>query len=309
MLKDKLNTPVVFVIFNTTDTTRRVLDAIAKAQPKKLFVIADGPRIDRPDDIEKCAATRKIIDSVDWDCEVMKYYSDKNIGMRRFVPSGIDWVFSKVEEAIILEHDCLPSPSFFYFCQELLEKYRHDERIMHISGNNFQGGRSRTKYSYYFTKYMNSWGWATWRRAWQLYDVDVKAWSEYRDKNRISEMCEDPLEQNYWAPIFNWIYECDVDPWDWAWLFACWYNKGLSVEPNVNLISNIGIGHPDSTHMPGDCLMPEAKRGDIWEIKHPPVVERNKEAEIFNFDYHLGGKKVREKGTLKGEILEFLDKI
>ena len=180
---------------------------------------------------------------------------------------------------------------------------------MHISGSNFQGGRSRTEYSYYFTKYMNIWGWATWRRAWKLYDVDIKLWPEYRDKNEISTICEDPLEQKYWTDIFNWVYECEVDACDYQWMFACWRNNGLCIEPNVNLVSNIGICHPDSIHTPGDYLMPESIRGDIWNIEHPPNVVRNKEAETFNFDYHCGGKKIREKGTLKGKILEFLESI
>ena len=152
------STPVAFIIFNRPDTTKRVFAEIAKARPPKLLVIADGPRADHPADVEKCAAVRAIIDGVDWDCEVLKNYSDVNLGCKRRVSSGLDWVFDTVEEAIILEDDCLPHPTFFRFCEEMLEKYRDDKRIAMISGDNLQFGRKRTGYSYYFSRYPHIWG-------------------------------------------------------------------------------------------------------------------------------------------------------
>src|SRR5665648_587346 len=165
----QLKTPVAFIIFNRPETTRRVFAEIAKARPTKLLVIADGPRATHPDDAEKCAVVRAIIDGVDWDCEVLKNYSDVNLGCKRRVSSGLDWVFDTVEEAIILEDDCLPHPTFFRFCEEMLAKYRDDKRIAMISGDNFQFGKKRTEYSYYFSRYTHIWGWASWRRAWDNY--------------------------------------------------------------------------------------------------------------------------------------------
>ncbi|MFM7711944.1 MAG: glycosyltransferase family 2 protein, partial [Microcystis sp.] len=141
------------------DTTARVFEAIRQAKPPKLLVVADGPRADRADDIEKCKAARAIIEGVDWDCEVLTNYSDVNLGCKNRVSSGLNWVFDTVEEAIILEDDCVPDPTFFRFCEELLEYYRHDQRIMVISGNNFQFGKKRTGYSYYFSVYTHCWGW------------------------------------------------------------------------------------------------------------------------------------------------------
>lgn len=157
----QLKTPVAFLIFNRPDTTRRVFAEIAKARPPKLLVVADGPRADHPDDVEKCAAVRAIIDGIDWDCKVLTNYSDINLGCKRRVSSGLDWVFDTVEEAIILEDDCLPHPAFFRFCEEMLNKYRDDKRIAMISGDNFQFGRKRTEYSYYFSRYPHIWGWAS----------------------------------------------------------------------------------------------------------------------------------------------------
>ncbi|OUC08639.1 hemolytic protein HlpA-like protein, partial [Litorilinea aerophila] len=165
-----MQTPVIFLIFNRPDTTAQVFAEIAKARPRRLLVVADGPRPHRPDDVEKCSATRAVIERVDWPCEVSCDFAEENLGGRRRISSGLTWAFSQVEAAIVLEDDCLPHPTFFPFCEELLNRYCHDERIMAITGDNFQFGRSRTKYSYYFSRYFHSWGWATWRRAWQHYD-------------------------------------------------------------------------------------------------------------------------------------------
>src|SRR6185369_14461868 len=165
-----LTTPVAFIIFNRPDTTEKVFAEIARARPPKLLVIADGPRAGRAGEADRCAATRAIIDRVDWDCKVLTNYSDVNLGCKNRVASGIDWVFEQVPEAIILEDDCLPDPTFFRFCEELLIRYREDERISQICGANFQFGRKRSNDSYYFSRYNHIWGWASWRRAWQHYD-------------------------------------------------------------------------------------------------------------------------------------------
>ncbi|MEW6491011.1 MAG: glycosyltransferase family 2 protein, partial [Cyanobacteriota bacterium] len=164
-----MKTPVVFIIFNRPDTTQKVFEAIRQAHPPLLFVIADGPRPNKPGEDQKCAATRAIIDQVDWDCEVLTNYSEINLGCERRVSSGLNWVFDTVEEAIILEDDCLPHPTFFSFCEELLDYYRNDQRVMVITGQNVQFGRKRTDYTYYFSRYNHCWGWASWRRAWRSY--------------------------------------------------------------------------------------------------------------------------------------------
>ncbi len=158
-----IRTPVALIIFNRPDTTERVFAEIAKARPPKLFIIADGPREDRPGEAERCASARAIVDRVDWNCEVQKNYSDVNLGCGARPATGISWVFDQVEEAIILEDDCIAHPTFFRFCDELLEKYRDDERIMHIAGNNFQFGNQRTSFSYFFSHHNICWGWASWR--------------------------------------------------------------------------------------------------------------------------------------------------
>lgn len=299
-----LSTPVLFMIFNRPDVTQRVFDEIQKAKPIKLFVAADGPREQIHDDANKCQATRDIINQVDWDCEVIKNYSDINLGCGRCVSSSINWVFEEVEEAIILEDDCLPAPSFFHFCQELLDKYRDDKRIMHIGGNNFQFGQNRTNYSNYFSKYTHCWGWASWRRAWKHFDHNMKTWPEFKKNKMIKSVCKDPYEQEYWTRIFDRMLENAPVPdiWDYQWLYACWSQNGLSVIPNVNLVSNIGFG-PDSTHCKdGKSSLAELSTTDIWKIAHPQIIVRDRDADIFTFDHVYGGKQMKERDTLKWKI-------
>jgi hypothetical protein len=148
----QLTTPVALLIFNRPDTTALVFQAIAKAKPPKLLVVADGPRDARPGEADKCQAARAIIEQVDWPCEVITHYADTNMGCKLRVSSGISWIFDQVEEAIILEDDCLPDPTFFRYCQEMLERYRDNERVGMVSGGNLQFGQKRGYGSYYFSK-------------------------------------------------------------------------------------------------------------------------------------------------------------
>ncbi|MBD2464227.1 methyltransferase domain-containing protein [Oscillatoria sp. FACHB-1407] len=284
-----LTTPVAFLIFNRPELTARVFQAIANAKPKKLLVVADGPRF--PEEAEKCRKAREVINQVDWDCEVLTNFSEHNLGCKRRVSSGINWVFSEVEEAILLEDDCLPVPSFFSYCQALLERYRNDSRIMHISGNNFQFGIERTKYSYYFSRYPHIWGWATWRRAWQHYDVDMQGWLDFKEAGLISSMFEHPQEQILWTQLLDQAYRGEVDTWDYPWGYTVWSQTGLSILPRVNLVTNIGFG-ADATHTTPGSNNPLANlpTEDLWELEHPPYVAMNREADLYTYEKVFGGK-------------------
>ena len=237
-----MKSPVSFFIFNRPDTTARVFEEIRRASPKKLLIVADGPRLDRPSEVEKVVATRAVVEKVDWSCDVLVNYSDVNLGCRQRISSGLDWVFKNVEEAIVLEDDCLPHPTFFRFCDELLDKYKGDDRIMHISGDNFQFGRRRGNVSYYFSRYPHVWGWASWRRAWQYYDVQMKHWSSLENQEELLRNFANPLERRFWKATWNKVYANDIDTWDFQWALTCLSRKSLSIVPNVNLISNIGFG-------------------------------------------------------------------
>lgn len=244
----KLTTPVAFLIFNRPDTTQRVFEEIRRARPPKLLVVADGPRADRSGESDKCKDVRAIIDTVDWPCEVVKNYSEVNLGCKVRMSSGIDWVFEQVEEAIILEDDCLPHPTFFRFCQEMLELYRNDLRIGMISGDNFQFGLRRNDDSYYFSKYNHIWGWASWRNRWQnCYDVNMALWPKIRDEGWIHDILPNPQEAKYWIENFNKVHNGALDTWDYQWVLTSWFQGRISVMPNTNLVSNIGF-RPDATH-------------------------------------------------------------
>jgi hypothetical protein len=279
-----METPVTFIIFKRPQTTEKVFEAIRQAKPTKLFVIADGPRADREGEVEKCQATRAIIERVDWDCEVIKNYSNINLGCAKRVSSGLDWVFNNVEETIILEDDCIPHPTFFRFSEELLEKYRNDTRIATISAQNLQFGRKRTNYSYYFSRYNHCWGWASWRRAWQHYDLTIKLWKEVQAENLLHDILVDPKAVSYWRRIFQSVYNNPTGiTWDYQWTFACWMQGSLSIIPNVNLISNVGVG-ADATHFTSNqefSFINMSMQAMEFPLKHPPFIVRNIEADNF----------------------------
>jgi hypothetical protein len=277
-----MNTPVAFFIFNRPDTTAQVFAEIAKAKPSKLFVIADGPRPDRPGEAEKCAAARAVIDRADWACEVHKNYSDVNLGCGRRVATGLDWVFEHVEAAIILEDDCLPHQIFFRFCKELLERYRDDERVMMIGGTNSLFGQRQSPYSYHFSRIGTTWGWATWRRAWRHYDIEMKLWPALRDTPLLPDILQFPEAVEYCRNVYDKAHAGvdHVNTWDHQWSFACWAQNGLVILPNTNLVSNLGF-RQDATHTKNEksnlAKIPVAEMK--FPLHHPPYVVRDIEAD------------------------------
>ena len=192
-----LRAPVVFIVFNRLDHAAKTFAAIRAQRPRRLFIVADGPRAEHPSDVERCAAVRAVVDQVDWPCDVRRNYAEINLGLKRRVSSGLEWVFDQVDRAIILEDDCLPHSDFFFFCDELLQRYADDHRVWVITGNNFQNGRKRGDAAYYFSKYSHCWGWATWRRAWKHYDGHIPFWPEWQLSKRWATMNPDRVERRY----------------------------------------------------------------------------------------------------------------
>jgi hypothetical protein len=279
-----LRTPVALIIFNRPDLTAQLFAAIRQARPQRLFVIADGPR--HEGERALCQATREVI-NVDWDCELSTTFSDVNLGCKVRPASGIDWVFQQCEEAIILEDDTLPSPSFFYFCQALLERYRDDERVMNIGGTNLDlRPRSGLRpESYHFARYGHTSGWASWRRAWKHFDLGMSLWPELKRAGRIQDLFESRAEQLYWTMLFDAQYEDRMDAWDYQWLFARLVQSGLTAVPSVNMIANLGF-RADATHH--SAGMPAAWRAarqnhDLHELVHPSTVFQCRDADRHQF--------------------------
>lgn len=295
-----MTSPVVLLIFNRPDLTERVFAAVRAAQPSRLLVVADGPRPTHPGDERLCAAARAVTDDVGWPCEVARNYSDNNLGLRARVSSGLTWAFEQVNEAIVLEDDCLPHASFFRYCHQLLAHYRHDTRVMSISGDNYQLGRRRGPGSYYFSKYATCTGWASWRRAWDKFEVSMSLWPAFRDAGGLRSVCPDPVEHDYWAAIFDAMHTGRVNSWAYAWVFAGFAHSGLSPHPNVNLISNIGF-RADGTHTTADDdRLANIPAAELGEIVHPPFVVADWEADGFEFDYAHRGADLRRARSLIG---------
>ncbi len=282
MANFQLKTPVAFIIFKRPDTTERVFEAIRRARPSKLFVIADAPRPDRPGEAEKCAATRAIIDRVDWDCDVLKNYAQVNLGCAKRVSSGLSWVFEQVAEAIILEDDCFPHPSFFRYCEELLEYYRYDRRVMSVAGSNFQFGAKVTDYSYYYSCYHDCWGWATWKRAWQYFDFEMKLWPKFKDTNFLPDKLANVNSAKYWSKYFQLTYEGNKDSWFYRWLFCCWIQSGFAIVPKGNLISNLGFGLEGTHTLENSPFANLPIEAMDFPLLHPPFTIRNREADRLN---------------------------
>ncbi len=282
-----MDTPVVLIVFNRPDLTERVLQAIAQAKPRQLLVIADGPRFDHPGETEKCRQTRALLQTIDWPCDVHTNFSVGNLGCRRRVVTGLDWVFSQVQEAIILEDDCIPHPSFFGYCAELLERYRNEPRIMQISGNNLQPADWTCDHSYYFSRYIHMWGWATWRRAWNMYDVRMERWPSLRKKHWLTTRMSNAFEAAMWQRAFDETHADLVDTWDTQWLFTCWSQGGLSVVPSVNLVSNIGF-RADATHTIRTSCLANCPTAEIGPLRHPdkitasPIEDTREFLEVYN---------------------------
>jgi hypothetical protein len=247
-----------------------------------LFIAADGPRADKMGESDLCKRARQtVLDRIDWPCVVFTLFRDGNLGCKEAVSSGISWFFDHVEAGVILEDDCLPSESFFSFCQELLKKYEADPRVMMISGDNFQP-KQRGDASYYFSRYTHIWGWATWRRAWRKYDMVMKSWPHLKRERRFASFLS-PLLYRKAEQLFDGTSEGKTTTWDTQWLYACWANSGLSIIPNLNLVTNIDA---EGTHMKvyDPCINLPAGTLSL-PLEHPLAVEPNQEADAYTERY------------------------
>lgn len=301
---------VLFLIFNRPDTTSQVFDEIKAAKPSRLYIAADGPRSNRPEETALCHDTREIVKDIDWKCEVKTLYRLKNLGCKNAMSSAIDWFFENEEEGIILEDDCLPSKSFFYYCDTLLEKYRFDARIRHIAGSNLQRGKKWGNASIYFTNQTHVWGWASWRRVWKDYDKDLNQYNQLDIPEKLSNIFTDQFVIEEWTKFFTQLKANEIDTWDFQLAFLNFFNNGLSVNPNVNLISNIGF-RADATHtLAVDSPYANIPLEELWNIKYPTYILPEKKADyaLLSYDFNLKQRwekhnklKNRFKRWLKGK--------
>jgi hypothetical protein len=279
-----LAAPVVLFAFNRVDTTARVFAAIREARPSRLFLVCDGPRAGVAGEAEKCADVRRLLEGVDWPCMVERDYSDVNLGCRRRISSGIAWVFERAEEAIFLEDDTLPEASFFPYCDELLARYRDDERVMMIAGFTLLDHGDADGASYWFSVHPRIWGWASWRAAWQGYDVDMREWPEaFTPTGAWTQRTR--AERDAWGPFFDAVKIGTVDTWDAQLTLHAWRSSRLTAIPRANLVTNIGFG--GGTNTANFSLPQRATAPMAFPLRHPAAVRaaRDLDAEYVRCEH------------------------
>lgn len=290
--------PVLFIVFRRPEQTRRVFEAIAAARPARLFVAADGPRNDA--ERAACAETRAIATAVTWPCELLTDFSETNQGLRDRETSAMQWFFRTVDEGIVLEDDTLPTPDFFRFMEAMLDRYRDDRRVMMISGETYQ--RRRPPFSYSFSKYPLTWGWASWRRAWAFFDPDLKAWPSFRDSPEASALWDSRDEREYFTSIFQRTFDGQLrNTWDYAWWYAC-MTQGLTIRPAVNLVANIG-GGALATHTVDHAAVIDRPVGGLDDpLRHPPFVVRDRDGDLDTWDVRFPGGVLKHQRTLRHHV-------
>ena len=297
---------VLFVIFNRPDTTLKVFEQIRIAKPKRLYVAADAPRSNFPDDISLCMQARSIIDKIDWDCELRTLFKKENAGCKDGVSSAVNWFFEYEEEGIILEDDCLPANSFFKFCDMMLMNYRDDTRVRHITGCNLQQGRKWGDSTYYFSNMTHVWGWASWKRAWKDYDKHLKKYNSCEIKAKLRNIFSDEMIVECWENIFSEVKAGKINAWGYQLDFTNFFNNGLTIIPNENLISNIGFGANATHTLDEHSLYANIPVVEIEEIIDPLFILPEKQADllVLTRDFDLENKK-KKQNTLSKKIKRF----
>jgi hypothetical protein len=233
---------LVLIAFNRPDLLAQQLKIVREHYQGKIFAIVDGARVDRPSEAEKVAQVVGLLEGLQDQFEVSFNRSEVNLGCYRRIKSGLDWVFEQTDRAIILEDDCMPSPQWFGFASEMLDRYADDERVYSISGTNLFPELSPPDQQYFFSRYHNCWGWATWARAWKDF-IDAEAdWLAIRNSQLFRGLFRNYRSFWYWRRILDLTYSGKINSWAYRWMFSCWMQSGLSLHAHVNLITNVGFG-------------------------------------------------------------------
>jgi len=272
-----MKTPIVLIIYHRPEMVSSIIQSLREVKPTKIFVIADGPK--NESDVERCKETRVLIESIDWKCKIFKNYSSKNLGLRKRVVTGLNWVFSKVDRAIILEDDLVINKSFYKFCEQMLEKYKNNSKIISIAGNNFLFGEHRIRESYFFSRYIYSWGWATWRRSWKLYKDEMGKWPQEKRQGILKKKINGLGRYLYWTKIFDLTYRRIIDSWAYCFVYTSFIHDKLTIVPSVNLVSNVGTGRGAThTSVKSRALYVDAKNIN-FPLRHPKKVEQDSVAD------------------------------
>ncbi len=301
---------VLFLIFNRPDTTAKIFERIRKAQPPRLYIAADGPRFGKAGESENCRLARAATEHIDWPCQVTTLFRTTNLGCKEAVSSAIDWFFNHEEEGIILEDDCLPSPTFFGYCDALLERYRHDTRVRHICGCNFQFGQIRGNASYYFSRLSHVWGWASWRRAWRAYDKNLSTYTADEIGNALGNIFDDPIIIGRWRSIAKELKNDQINTWDYQLSLTNLLQHGLCIIPNQNLISNIGFGTGATHTTDHGARYADIPLGEITSLSHPLHFIPDKEADLFTLGEEFQVERIKtEQKRRNSKVRQFRHRV
>lgn len=298
---ENFQTPILFVVFNRYSTAIQVFNKIREIKPKKLYIAADGRRKTHKDDKQKCEKVRSIAKLVDWDCELKTLFREENIGCGKGVYSAVNWLFENEDRGIILEDDVLPIYDFFVYCDDLLERYKDNDKIKAISGNDYGICPQNQVGSYWYSSIFHVWGWATWRRAWKDYEFDLKKYSRKQLRDFYRPYSVSFESKMYWYYRAMQMYYHTVDAWDYQAEFWIWRTKGLCIQPVKPLITNIGMEKgTDKTHEFKDPNSMKFASQNILPLKYNDKVVQDKEADLR---FH---KQFNRKAIWKYPILHFL---
>ncbi len=297
MTAEAATVPVLLLGFNRPDKLRKVIEPLRSIRPQRVFVSVDGPRAGKAGEAERCRATQQVAEAeIDWPCAKTFLFRPQNLGCRAAVSGAITWAFEQVDELIIIEDDCVIDPSFVTMCRVLLDRHRDDTRIWNVAAVNFQQGIQRGDGDYYASKYPHCWGWATWKRAWGHYTDDMTSLSPCDERH------SNPQERDYWQLIFDKCVNGKVDSWAYRWVFSCWKQGGLTLLPNVNLVSNIGFDE-EATHTGEQVGGPQALQC-VKALNPPSSMAQNIEADAYTFAHIF----CPPGSAVEGEVTEFVRK-
>jgi len=271
--------PILLVLYNRVADTHNLFQVIKALKPSQLYVAADGAIHNDRLDYLNCLKTRAVI-LPEWECDVHEFYNEEHYGKSKMIYQAISWFFSNVDEGIILFDDTMPNMDFFYYCEELLLKYRNEYKVSHIGGTNFQKRFQRGNASYYFSAYSTTWGFATWADRWKNFDLKMTELDDVDFGKIVSNYVEKPKEKNYWTRRFNILKKFDLDIWEYQYNYHIWYHNGLCISPNVNLVTNVGLKNRKRKIRK---LIRQAEK--ILPLTHPEEIVQNIEADRYAFKH------------------------
>ena len=284
-----MNTPILILIFNRPKETRKLINRLEKFKPKNIYIFSDGPRKNNESDLKKNNECKQLIQDLKWKNNIKKKYLKNNLGCKNAVSKGISWFFENEEMGIILEDDCIPTKSFFKFCEWGLIKFKNNDKIGSITGNNFLKSNININSSYYFSKYAHCWGWATWRNRWALYNKNITFWKRWKNSKNFRKLFNLKHEILYWKKIFNNVSKNKIDSWAYPWNLCLWYNNKIVLTPKYNLVKNVGYGNSATHTFVNSHNLNYSTTKLNFPYKSPQINKVNMEADNYVFYNHFQG--------------------